>query len=133
MCVPAGCHHSYGTNCATPCGHCERGQSCDPVTGACPGLCLSGWTGTNCKTSRFMVFWRKSRLSVICTSIHTQCMHAHKYTQIRSHTDTAPFWQDTKHGCECFSDRNRFRYFSFHSPSNLSLLSGWVNFVKKII
>ncbi|XP_025109077.1 multiple epidermal growth factor-like domains protein 11 [Pomacea canaliculata] len=46
------CVNSYGRNCATPCGHCAGGQSCDPVNGRCTGGgCEAGWTGDNCNIS----------------------------------------------------------------------------------
>ena len=41
----------YGVNCVTDCGHCSAdGESCDGVTGICPGGCEPGYKGDMCDT-----------------------------------------------------------------------------------
>ena len=45
-----GCpDYQYGVNCQLTCGHCEKDETCDPVTGVCVNGCVPGFTGVECK------------------------------------------------------------------------------------
>ena len=52
---------NFGLNCTSPC-HCLNGESCDHVSGNCPGdLCAPGWTTSNCSVGKnLQIFcWQK--------------------------------------------------------------------------
>lgn len=47
-------HGFYGQNCSLDCGRCSHNETCDRVTGQCPGgLCLTGYSGDLCKSSKY--------------------------------------------------------------------------------
>ena len=45
--------YQYGVNCQLTCGHCEKDETCDPVTGVCVNGCVPGFTGVECKQGLF--------------------------------------------------------------------------------
>ena len=49
------CMGSYGPNCASPCGHCKDGSTCDRLIGTCPNGCDPGWTGLLCANSKLLL------------------------------------------------------------------------------
>ncbi|XP_052094719.1 receptor-type tyrosine-protein phosphatase epsilon-like [Mytilus californianus] len=41
----------FGQNCNNSCGNCDRGRTCNPVTGICDNGCADGWLGKYCNIS----------------------------------------------------------------------------------
>lgn len=47
---------SYGLACSFKCGHCVKGEACEPNNGTCTGGCMEGFKGSLCIGLLFFIF-----------------------------------------------------------------------------